>query len=52
MQILLGRFQVLKTMTKAERDARINSENECRLIRLENEELKLKLNNINTKFNT
>ena len=51
MQILLGRFQVLKTMTKAERDARINSENECRLIRLENEELKLKLNNINTKFN-
>ncbi|TIB83300.1 hypothetical protein E3Q06_02932 [Wallemia mellicola] len=42
MQILLGRFNQLKTMTKAERDARIAAENEARKSRNESDQLKLK----------
>lgn len=42
MQILLGRFNVLKTMTKAERDARVAAENEARKSRNESDQLRFK----------
>ncbi|TIA87531.1 hypothetical protein E3P99_03113 [Wallemia hederae] len=50
MQILLGRFNVLKTMTKAERDARVAAENEARKSRNESDQLRFKNEHLESRL--
>ncbi|TIB28313.1 hypothetical protein E3P86_03878 [Wallemia ichthyophaga] len=50
MQLLLGRFNVLKTMTKAERDARVAAENEARKSRNESDQLRFKNEHLESRL--